>query len=135
MQKKIDKTKNSPVPNVVKIPEKKALLDAVSLLEEKTIYLCYSDGPSHVDKRIVAMTFNDKTIIYAPLEKKSTVEIPYTVEKNRILLDVADIQMVHKVIENKKTYLDVESYIGIKQMHHLRYYFIVKDAIEYLKTK
>ena len=133
--KEIDKAESLPVPNAIKMPEKKALLDAVSLLQGKTIYLCYTDGPTHLDKRIVAMTFNDKTITYAPLEKKSTVEIPYSIEKNRILLHVADIQMIHKVIKNKKTYLDVESYIDTKKMHHLRYYFILKDAIAYLKNK
>ena len=118
-----------------RVLKKKVLLDAGSLLQGKTIYLCYADGPSHLDNRIVAMTFNDKTITYTPLEKKSTVEIPYTIEKNKVLLHVSDTQMIHKVIDNRKTYLDVESYIGTKKMHHLRYYFIVKDAIEYLKKK
>ena len=133
--KETDKTESSPTLNAVKTPEKKALLDARSLLQGKTVYLCYTDGPSQVGKRIVAMTFNDKTITYTPLEKKSTVEIPYTIEKNKVLLHVADTQMIHKVIGNSKTYLDIESYIGTKKMHHLRYYFIVKDAIEYLKKK
>ena len=135
--KKIRVTKKTKVIKKSKVikKEKKALLDVGSLLQEKKIYLCYADGPSPVDQRIVAMTFNDKTITYTPLEKKSTVEIPYSIEKNRILLHVADTQMIHKVIENKKTYLEVESYIDTKKMHHLRYYFILKDAIEYLKKK
>ena len=133
--KETDKTENYPILKATEISPKEKLLAIDSLLEGKTIYLCYADGPSHLDNRIVAMTFNGKTITYTPLEKKSTVEIPYTIEKNKVLLDVADTQMIHKVIENRKTYLDVESYIGTKKMHHLRYYFIVKDAIAYLKHK
>jgi len=111
------------------------ILDSKSLLRNKTVYLCYEDGPAHLQKRIVQMVFNENTISYMPLDKKETLEIDYTIKNNSVLLKLSDITMIHKVIEKKETYLVVESYVGSKKMHHLRYYYILKDAIEYLKKR
>ena len=110
-------------------------MDAKVLLSGKTIYMCYEDGPAHLEKRIVQMTFNEKNIDYSPLENTKRLKIRYTIEKNMLKLYLADISMVHKVMENKDHYLAVESYVGSKKMHHLRYYYTFKDAIGYLKKK
>jgi len=108
-------------------------LDAKLLLKNKTVYLCYEDGPAHLEKRIVQMVFNENTISYIPLDKKEALEIDYSIKNSSVLLKLSDITMIHKIIEKKETYLAVESYVGSKKMHTLRYYFNQEDALKFLK--
>ena len=109
-------------------------LDAKTLLANKTVYLCYEDGPVHLKGRVVQLIFNEiNSVTYVPLDKSQTLEIDYSIENNRIVLHLSDITMIHKVIEKKDTYLRVESYVGSKKMYVLRYYFNLEDALKFLK--
>jgi len=134
-KKKIKHVKKiKPIAKIVPAPVgTMKILDAKVLLKNKTVYLCYEDGPAHLEKRIVQMVFNENTISYMPLDKKETLEIDYTIKNNSVLLKLSDITMIHKVIEKKDTYLIVESYVSTKKMHTLRYYFNQEDALKFLK--
>jgi len=84
--------------------------------------------------RVVQLIFNEiNSVTYVPLDKSQTLEIDYSIEKNKIVLHLSDITMIHKVIEKKDTYLRVESYVGSKKMYVLRYYFNLEDALKFLK--
>lgn len=109
------------------------IVDAKEVLFLKTIYLCYEDGPAHLIHRVVQMKFNEDSISYAPLDEKEILDIHYTIVENMISLSLFDIMMIHKVIEKKDTYLVVESYVGTKKMHKLRYYFNKENAQKFLK--
>jgi hypothetical protein len=117
-----------PVPKV-----KKELLDAKTLLLDKNVYVCYVNGPGHLDDRVVQMVFNEKSMVYSPLDKKVSLNIKYKIKKDKVFLNVMDTEIIHKLVDHKEGYITVESYIGMKKMHDLRYFFNQEDAFQYLK--
>ena len=121
---------------VEEVEKKVAMLNAKEVLFLKTVYLCYEDGPAHLGSRVVQLTFNKDMISYSPLDnEESGFKIAYKMEENKVILSLMDISMVHKIVEKKEEYLSVESYVGDKNMHTLRYYFDEQLALKYLKGK
>ena len=122
-----------PVTQIETIEKTVEIIDVKEVLLLKSIYLCYEEGPAHLEQRVVRMTFNKDTISYNTLEEELQLDIAYKIEKNKILLTLMDTYMVHKIVHHKEDYLSVESYVKDKKMHTLRYYFSESLALKYVK--
>ena len=122
-------------PLIKKVIEPHVILDAKSLVSDKSFYLCYEDAPIGLSQRIVEMSFSNNVALYTTLKQKGTLEIPYVITQNSIRLELFDTKMQHKILEDKSDYLLVESYVHDKKMHTLRYYKTKEKALEYLSKR
>jgi len=119
------------VPSVVpKVKETKPvpLLHAQALLADKTVYLCYENGPAHLKDRLVKMVFKEGQVTYDPMKKMTKpVEMPCAFQKNALTLQLSQMKITHHIIEQRPHYLLAKSMIDGMVVNRLRYYF-EKDA-------
>jgi len=108
-----------------------------SFLFHKSIYMCYEDGPGYLEHRIVQIHFHKNLLSYLPLslEKKVPLKIPYKIRKETIFLRLSDVEIVHKVMEKKESYLHIQSYVKKHKMYTLRYFFDKEHALAYIGKK
>lgn len=111
------------------------ILNAKTLLENKTVYLCYDNGPNHLSDRIVKMVFSKDYVIYNPLKKTSTpVQLAYTFDGNRLILELLGMQMVHEIYKDTSDFIYVQSKVNGKNIHKLRYYFDEQKALDFVSN-
>ena len=109
------------------------ILNAKTLLENKTVYLCYENGPKHLSDRVVKMVFHKAYMIYHPLKQTSTpVQWAYSFDKNRLILTLLDMQIVHETYKVHTDFISVQSKIDGKTFHKLRYYFDEAKALAFV---
>ena len=117
-------------------PQTEKQCNAEELLEKKTVYLCYENGSTSSQKRIIQMNFEGEYMEYLPL--KSTykpLKIDYTFKDDTIVLPMSGIEFVHKIYKKEEKFLRVKSFTeGKESSHTLRYYYKKEDALEFLKT-
>lgn len=117
-----------PVAPKVKETKPLPLLNAQALLEDKTVYLCYENGPAHLKDRLVKMVFKAGEVTYDPMKKMSKpVEMPCAFKKNALTLQLSDMKITHQLTEKRPNYLLAKSTIDGVVVNRLRYYFD-KDA-------
>lgn len=109
---------------------------AEELLANKTVYLCYENGSTSSQKRIIQMDFEEEHMEYLPL--KSTydpLKISYTFKDDTVVLPISGLEFVHQIYKKEKNFLYVKSFTdGKESSYTLRYYFKKEDALEFLKT-
>ncbi len=108
---------------------------AEELLANKTVYLCYENGSTSSQKRIIQMDFEEEYMEYLPL--KSTydpLKITYTFKDDTVVLPMSGLEFVHKIYKKEDKFLHVKSFTdGKESSYTLRYYFKKEDALEFLK--
>jgi hypothetical protein len=108
--------------------------NAEELLENKTVYLCYENGSTYSQKRIIQMDFEGEYVEYLPL--KSTykpLKIDYTFKDDTVVLVISGIEFAYKIYKKEDKYLAVKSFTnGKKSPYTLRYYFDKSAALEFL---
>lgn len=117
-------------------PQAEKLCNAEELLENKTVYLCYENGSTSSQKRIIQMGFEGGYMEYLPL--KSTykpLKIPYIFKGDRVVFKMSGIEFVYQIYKQEKNFLFVKSFTNGKESSHaLRYFYEKEDAVEFLKT-
>ena len=117
-------------------PQTEKPCNAEELLENKTVYLCYENGSTSAQKRIIQMDFEEEYMEYLPL--KSTydpLKISYTFKDDTVVLPISGLEFVHKIYKKEESFLRVKSFTeGKESSYTLRYYFKKEDALEFLKT-
>ena len=107
--------------------------NAEELLENKTVYLCYENGNTASQKRIIQMDFTGEDMEYLPL--KSTykpLKIEYTFKGDTVVLVISGIEFAYKIDKKEDNYLAVKSFTnGKKSPYTLRYYFDKSEALEF----
>jgi hypothetical protein len=117
----------------IKVPKKTEHINAKTLLENKTIYLCYEKGPKHLKDRVVQMVFSKEHVIYNPLKKMATpVEMPYEFKDNTLTLHLSEMKITHHIYKKASNFLYAQSMIDGLVVNKLRYYFDEKSALEYV---
>jgi len=109
--------------------------NAQDLLKNKTIYLCYEEDVSHSKKRIMEMRFSDETLKYRSLLHDFTpIDVAYHFDDESIYLTLSGIDFKHTIDDTNQKFLHLTSFINGKKAHHLRYYFSLKDAKQYMRS-
>ena len=120
----------------LKKPQTEKHCNAEELLENKTVYLCYENGSTSSQKRIIQMGFEGEYMEYLPL--KSTykpLKIPYSFKGDSVVLQMSGIEFVYQIYKQEEKFLVVKSFTNGKESSHtLRYYFDKEDALEFLKA-
>ena len=118
-------------------PKSIVLIDAKALLADKTIYLCYENGPKHLQDRVVKMIFEKDYVTYNPLKKMSTpVKMPYTFTENNLTLELSGMNITHNLYNKDAQFIQAKSVIDGLVINKLRYYFDEAAAISFVsKTK
>ena len=134
-QKSITSPSNKVVVLDKKEPQAEERCSAEELLTNKTVYLCYENGSTSSQKRIVQMDFGEEFMEYLPL--KSTydpLKISYTFKDDTVVLPMSGLEFVHKIYKKEDGFLQVKSFTdGQESSSILRYYFKKEDAMKFLK--
>jgi len=111
-------------------------IDATTLLNNKTFYLCYDKAPKAFKSRVVKMVFSKDSIEYMPLDNKdSHLNIDYVFREDTIILNLLDMNVTHKIDAVKKGYLVASNQDNNVTIYTLRYYFDKENALNFIKTK
>ena len=119
----------------LKKPQTEKQCNAEELLESKTVYLCYENGSTSSQKRIIQMDFEGEYMEYLPLRSTyKPLKIDYTFKDDTIVLPMSGIEFVHKIYKKEEKFLVLKSFTNGKESSStLRYYFDKEDALEFLK--
>jgi len=137
-QKKIAKKISAPLVkkrrNEKKVVKEKIQdINAKELLGDKTIYLCYEQGPRHLKDRVVEMVFEKEYVTYNPLKKMSTpVKMPYQFKNNILTLQLSEMTITHDIYKKEPNFLYAKSMIDGLVVNKLRYYFDKRAALAYV---
>jgi len=116
-------------------PQTEKQCNAEELLKNKRVYLCYENGSTSSQKRIIQMDFKGEYVEYLPL--KSTydpLKISYTFKDDTVVLPMSGVEFVYKICKKEEKFLVLKSFTNGKESSHtLRYYFDKEDAVEFLK--
>ena len=120
----------------VEKPQTEKRCNAKELRENKTVYLCYENGSSSSQKRIIQMDFKGEYMEYLPLKSTyAPLEIAYTFKDDTVVLPMSGVEFVYKICKKEEKFLVLKSFTNGKESSHtLRYYFDKEDAVEFLKT-
>ncbi len=133
VQKKIKRIVSKPK-NKKQKQKTKNTINAKSLLNHKTVYLCYDKSPERLKNRIVKMIFEEDTVNYEPLYKKNTqLDMKYTFKDANVVLNLTDINITHEINTVNDKYLSAKNSMSGVTVYTLRYYFSKNDALEFVK--
>lgn len=120
----------------VEIPKPIEKINAQALLTNKTIYLCYEEGPAHLKGRVVEMVFEKDHVIYNPLKKMTRpVKMPYTFKDNNLTLELSGMKIIHDLYKKEGKCLCAKSVIDGLEVNKLRYYFDKEAAMAFAVGK
>lgn len=113
-------------PQVLKPVER---LNAKELLADKTMYMCYEEGPAHLEGRVVEMVFQKDGIVYNPLKKMTKpVTMPYSFKENNLTLELSGMKITHGLYKKGAKCLYAQSIVDGSAVNKLRYYFKKESA-------
>lgn len=112
------------------------ILEAKTLLKNKTVYVCNVQGPKHLKERISKMVFSESFVMYHPLKQTSTpVKWSCTFIDNHIDFTLLGMKMKHTLYKRTEDYIAIESQVEGKDTHKMRYYFDKKKALSFVQEK
>ncbi len=116
-------------------PVEKAI-DAKILLENKTVYICNENGSKKAQKEVIRLDFKKEYVLYSKLSKSvPPLEIPYTFDKDCVILPMSGIDFKYKIYEEGNNFLSTKSFINDKEGNHFRYYFDEDLAFKFTKRQ
>lgn len=117
-------------------PQTEKSCNAEELLENKTVYLCYENGSTSSQKRVIQMDFEAEYMEYLPLKSTyAPLKIPYSFKDDSVILQMSGIEFVYQIYKKEGNFLLVKSFTdGKESSHTLRYFFKKEDALKFLKS-
>ena len=100
------------------------IFNAKTLLENKTVYVCYEDGVQSAAKQIIRLDFKKEYVGYSKLINDiPPIDIPYIFDRDSVILTLSGINFTYQIYAQNKDFLSVKNLIAGKEGDTLRYYF------------
>lgn len=133
--KKEEKKNTQPKSKQIKIEkplESSITIDTKTLLQNKTVYLCYDKFPTYFKNRVVKMIFSKEYIEYMPLDNSTQLDIEYIFKDDKVILNLPDMNITHTINAITKEYLSASNSEKGKIVYTLRYYFDEQNALDFV---
>lgn len=108
-------------------------INAKTLLENKTVYICNENGSKKAKKQIVKMDFKNEYVIYNKLRRNvPPIEIAYTFDQEYVILPISGIDFKYKIYQKGEDFLSAKSFTNNKEGNRFRYYFDKEAALSFV---